>query len=332
MVTAKIGGSTNPCTKRQKIIAPSVGAQAVINVGTESTTRAVTITRLRPSTSAMVPANGAVSATASVLAVMMLEISAALLPKSCDSSGRIACGEYKLRKAQEPARPTATWRVKKWRSLARLIELPGDANGQSYRFSARGQGGRAAEQRGVRCMAVLSERRFRALQGLLRCAGPVNLLPFHDAEIVALLGASDRGIRIGGIACALANTVYADRHRRGEEQTTEAGASPSLRDAGAFGRVGEHRVDDRRMAGVQHTARLIVKHFIDSFRCVTGVGFRRQSVGVGRAEHCLALDIAAQPYGARLRQDFRCQRARQQRLACTGKPADRDQPGRRRRQ
>ena len=39
-------------------------------------------------------------ATASVLAVMMVEISAAPVPNSSDSSGRIACGEYRLMKVQ----------------------------------------------------------------------------------------------------------------------------------------------------------------------------------------------------------------------------------------
>ena len=61
---------------------------------------AVTITRLRPKTSATVPVNGAVSATAIVLTVMMVETCAALAWKSCDSSGRIDCGEYRLMKQQ----------------------------------------------------------------------------------------------------------------------------------------------------------------------------------------------------------------------------------------
>ena len=43
-----------------------------------STNIAATITRLRPSTSATAPVNGAVSATASVLTVMMVETSAAV--------------------------------------------------------------------------------------------------------------------------------------------------------------------------------------------------------------------------------------------------------------
>ena len=51
------------------------------------------MTRLRPSTSAIAPVNGAVSAIASVLAVMMVLISAAPTPNSRDSSGSSACGE-----------------------------------------------------------------------------------------------------------------------------------------------------------------------------------------------------------------------------------------------
>jgi len=73
---------------------------AAMIVGTARISMAVTMTRLRPSTSATVPVNGAISATASVPAVMMVEISAAPAPNSCDSSGRIACGEYRLMKAQ----------------------------------------------------------------------------------------------------------------------------------------------------------------------------------------------------------------------------------------
>ena len=55
-----------------------VVASPTINVGMTSTNIAATMTRLRPSTSATVPVNGAVSATASVLTVMMVDISAAV--------------------------------------------------------------------------------------------------------------------------------------------------------------------------------------------------------------------------------------------------------------
>ena len=62
-------------------------------VGMTSANIATTMTRLRPSTSAIVPVKGAVSATASVLTVIMVETAAALAPNSCDSNGKIACGE-----------------------------------------------------------------------------------------------------------------------------------------------------------------------------------------------------------------------------------------------
>ncbi len=91
-MTAKIGGSTSPCTARQKMSADRLFASPTIKVGTTSTNIAATITRLRPSTSAIAPVNGAVSATASVLTVMMVETWAALAPNSCDSRGRIDCG------------------------------------------------------------------------------------------------------------------------------------------------------------------------------------------------------------------------------------------------
>ena len=92
-MTAKIGGSTSPCTARQKMSAERLVARPTISVGTTSTNIAATITRLRPSTSASAPVNGAVTATASVQTVMMVETCAALAPNSCDSSGRIDCGE-----------------------------------------------------------------------------------------------------------------------------------------------------------------------------------------------------------------------------------------------
>ena len=93
MVTAKIGGSTRPCIARQKMSAERLGDRPTISVGNASRNMATTITRLRPSTSATAPVKGAVTATASVLTVMMVEISAAPAPNSWASSGRIDCGE-----------------------------------------------------------------------------------------------------------------------------------------------------------------------------------------------------------------------------------------------
>ena len=91
-MTAKIGGSTSPCTARQKISADRLVAIPTIKVGTTITNIAATITRFLPSTSAIAPVKGAVSATAKVLTVMMVETSAALAPNSCESRGRIDCG------------------------------------------------------------------------------------------------------------------------------------------------------------------------------------------------------------------------------------------------
>ncbi len=92
-MTAKIGGSTSPCTARQKISADRLVDSPTITVGTASANIAATITRLRPSTSATAPVKGAVSATASVLTVMMVETSAAPASNSRESKGRIDCGE-----------------------------------------------------------------------------------------------------------------------------------------------------------------------------------------------------------------------------------------------
>ena len=51
------------------------------------------MTRLRPSTSAAAPLNGAVIATASVPAVMVALMTAALTENSAASDGSSACGE-----------------------------------------------------------------------------------------------------------------------------------------------------------------------------------------------------------------------------------------------
>ena len=92
MVTAKIGGSSRPWTKRQKISSLQARRQRHHLAGTSSSTMAATITRLRPSTSDSAPVNGAVAATASVPAVMIMLASAAPTPNSRAISGSTACG------------------------------------------------------------------------------------------------------------------------------------------------------------------------------------------------------------------------------------------------
>src|ERR1051325_1166774 len=66
-----------------------------------------TMTRLRPTTSANVPANGAISATARVEAVMVWLAVPALAPNSRANTGSTDCGAYRLRNTQKPARATA---------------------------------------------------------------------------------------------------------------------------------------------------------------------------------------------------------------------------------
>ena len=63
--------------------------------GATETTIWSTVGRLQEGekVTAVVPVKGAVSATASVLTVIMVEIPAALAPNSSDSSGKIDCGE-----------------------------------------------------------------------------------------------------------------------------------------------------------------------------------------------------------------------------------------------
>ena len=57
-----------------------------------SSSIAATITRLRPSTSAIAPANGAEMAIASAVAVMVRLMSRGVAPNSCASDGSSDCG------------------------------------------------------------------------------------------------------------------------------------------------------------------------------------------------------------------------------------------------
>ena len=66
--------------------------RATITVGTVAANIAAVISRLRPSTSAAAPVNGAVSAMARVPAVIIALISPAPTPNARASSGSSACG------------------------------------------------------------------------------------------------------------------------------------------------------------------------------------------------------------------------------------------------
>jgi hypothetical protein len=99
-VTANIGGSSRPWTKRQTMSSSTLAAVATIAIGTVIASIAQVITRLRPSTSATAPVNGAVSAMANELAVITALMRPALAPNSRASTGNSACGEYRFRNAQ----------------------------------------------------------------------------------------------------------------------------------------------------------------------------------------------------------------------------------------
>ena len=88
----KIGGSTSPCAKRQNTSADRLGANAIIAVGIASSSIAAAMTRLRPSTSAIAPANGAEIAIASAVAVMVRLMSPGVAANSCASNGSSDCG------------------------------------------------------------------------------------------------------------------------------------------------------------------------------------------------------------------------------------------------
>src|SRR5882762_1722737 len=124
--------------KRQKISACRLGASAIITIGTVATIIAAAITRLRPSTSAIAPANGADMAIAKVVAVMVKLISAGLASNSRASEGSSDCGPYRLKNAQKPGMPTAARRrpwfmedLGSWKTWIHgrlgFINRPGDA-------------------------------------------------------------------------------------------------------------------------------------------------------------------------------------------------------------
>ena len=77
---------------RQAMIVPTSAEVVAITIGTVTANIAVVMRRLRPSTSAAAPVNGAVNAMARVLAVIIALICAAPTPNSCASSGNNACG------------------------------------------------------------------------------------------------------------------------------------------------------------------------------------------------------------------------------------------------
>jgi hypothetical protein len=106
----KTGGSASPSRKRDRISACRLGASAIITSGPVAMIMAATITRLRPSTSAIAPANGAESAMASVVAVIVKLICAGLASNSRASDGSSDCGPYRLKNAQNPGMPIAARR------------------------------------------------------------------------------------------------------------------------------------------------------------------------------------------------------------------------------
>ncbi len=111
MVTAKIGGSSNPWTKRQNTSSPIEPLSGIAAVGMTISAMAPAMIRLRPSTSAIMPTKGAPKATAKVVAPMLRLTSAGLASKSRVKSGSSGWVAYKLMKAQRPVRAIAMRRL-----------------------------------------------------------------------------------------------------------------------------------------------------------------------------------------------------------------------------
>src|SRR5258705_7391680 len=150
------------------------------------------MSRLRPNTSAIAHVTGVVKATARVLAVMIVLIWAAVAPNSRESSGNSACGEYRLRKVQNPLIAMARRRRSKViRSNALGVETHYARGGgrKHHAVSARtGRAGRMARNH-ILCRP----------QGSVEVAGSVDLGPLDLAERVVFLLADDRRVGVGGV-------------------------------------------------------------------------------------------------------------------------------------
>src|SRR5258708_28891476 len=150
------------------------------------------MSRLRPNTSAIAPVTGAVKATARVLAVMIVAVGAGVWPDSCERSGNSGCGEYRLRKVQNPLTARARrGRAKVIRSNALGVETHYARGGgrKHHAVSARtGRAGRMARNH-ILCRP----------QGSVEVAGSVDLGPLDLAERVVFLLADDRRVGVGGV-------------------------------------------------------------------------------------------------------------------------------------
>src|SRR6195256_1983003 len=162
------------------------------------------MSRLRPNTSAIAPVTGAVKATARVLAVMIVLIWAAVAPNSRESSGNNACGEYRLRNAQNPLIAMARRRRSKViRSNALGVEThyARGVGRKHHAVSARtGRAGRMARNH-ILCRP----------QGSIEVAGGVDLHPSDRAERVTFLLADDRRVGVGGVTGAALTSTSAVR-------------------------------------------------------------------------------------------------------------------------
>ena len=171
------------------------------------------------------------------------------------------------------------------------------------------------------------ERGECAGERLVRRAGGIDALPVQRAEVVALLGAGDRGVGIGGIAATRAHA----RDPGGEVGVKEESVEGHAQGVGRalhhrpFLRFCKHAVDDGAVPGSGRAAGLVGDAGIDARRDSRRIGVRGQFFLFVLAEQRLALDVRAQHHGARRGPEVGRQRARQRRFAGSGEPADGNQ-------
>src|SRR6185312_221490 len=136
------------------------------------------------------------------------------------------------------------------------------------------------------------ERRAGRVRGIHR-------RPVETAEIVTLLLPRHIGIGVGGVGLPRADAPDAGVEAGGEEQAVERGGAGGCADRVALLGARIDRVGDGRMAGGEHTPRLVRDRRIDPRRRLRAVGVRRQALGLGDAAEAFALDVAAQHHRAR---------------------------------
>src|SRR5579885_339250 len=223
-------GITAPCNARHTSSASRLPALALPAVATASSAMAASSTGLRPWRSASPPANGATSATASVVTVTVRLTAPMLASNTRRSSGSSAWVTYISKKAQAPVAITAT-------------------RARSNPFTARGTSGEAFLE--LFDFLDVTAHGFLARHALERGPGVV-LETRHRIERAGTLA---RGVAVGGLAIKrvhfqLEGIVGLERTLGRRAAHPRHGRCETLMQLGVRSRSFRRRRGGRRRAGV----------------------------------------------------------------------------------